>query len=419
MNTNQLIKWLVLLLVVIGPVAGFASGDTLVNFRVYEGQRGAEKTTGSVVASYDLKPIFVGNIFPSSGVTKEKDELKRIFNLKGVSLVTRSQWGWKTGQTGSMFKGIVLNGHEFRLSLELLKEADSFNLKVVESAKSGERSLLETELVLPQQKTAVFGFEDSAGKPYFISFRREADESVIPDDMEAETTPPKLLKRVMPELPKLVDKYPVQGSVVIKLIIDRKGNVRQALMIKGHPIFRQPSLKAVEQWKYRPFMVNGKPEPATLTVMFQYSVHGDIKVREKYSKIPRVEEGIPSIWPTKGYLTSPMGWRKHPITGKRHFHKGQDIATKAGSKVLASASGEVKFAGTKDTRGNTVIIDHKTGYVTVYGQLKSYTVKKGDKVKRGQVIGYVGMSGQATGPHLHYEVHYDGEPVNPMDLIFN
>jgi len=303
MNTKQLRLWIVSIMVLGLPAAVTAAGDTLVNFRVYEGQRGTERTVDSVVASYDLKPLFVGNILPSSGMTKEKDELKRIFNLGSIRLVTRSQWGWKTGQGGTLYKGIVLNGHEFRLSLELLKEADSFNLKIVEAAKTGERSLLETELVLPQQKAAVFGFEDSAGKPYFISFRRETDEAVIPEMAVAETMQPRLIHRVMPVLPELVGKEPVQGDVIIEAAINPKGRVIHARIVKGHPVLRQPSLEAVKQWKYSPFIVNGKPEPATLTVVFNYSVHGDITVKEKRNKIPSVEVGIPSIWPTKGYLT--------------------------------------------------------------------------------------------------------------------
>lgn len=419
MNTMQLIKWLVLLLVASAPLTGFASGDTLVSFRVYEGRRGVEKTTGTVVATYDLKPLFVGNIFPSTCVAKEKDELKRIFNLGGIRVVARSQWGWKTGEAGTLFKGIVLNGYEFRLSLELLKKADSFNLKVVESAKTGERSLLETELVLPQRKTAVFGFEDSAGKPYFISFRRETDESVIPDDAVAEPMQPTLIHRVIPELPTLVSKHPVQGNVIINAIIGPKGNVIHTRFLKGHPLLRQPSLAAVKKWKYSPFIVNGKPEPAAITIVFNYTVSGDITVKEKQDGHATMLKNIPSIWPTKGYLTSPMGWRKHPVTGKRSYHKGQDIATKAGSDVLAAGGGEVVFAGRKGDLGNIVVIDHKNGYVSHYAQLKSYTVKKGDKVNRGHVIGYVGMSGNATGPHLHYEVHLDGEPVNPLNMIFD
>jgi murein DD-endopeptidase MepM/ murein hydrolase activator NlpD len=127
----------------------------------------------------------------------------------------------------------------------------------------------------------------------------------------------------------------------------------------------------------------------------------------------------PSIWPTKGYLTSPLGYRIHPLTGKKDFHNGQDIATQYGNKVVATADGVVLVSEHWDYLGNLIIIDHGFGFTTRYGHLASFNVKEGDRVKRFQVIGYVGNTGRSSAPHLHYEVRYFGKPLNPMNFIID
>jgi len=128
---------------------------------------------------------------------------------------------------------------------------------------------------------------------------------------------------------------------------------------------------------------------------------------------------IPSVWPTKGYLTSPFGERIHPFTGKESFHNGQDIATQYGNRVQAPANGIVLVAEYQDYYGYLLVIDHGFGFTTRYGHLSSFAVKEGDRVKRFQTIGYVGNSGRSSAPHLHYEVRYFGKPLNPMNFIID
>ena len=127
----------------------------------------------------------------------------------------------------------------------------------------------------------------------------------------------------------------------------------------------------------------------------------------------------PSLWPIRGYLTDAFGWRTNPITGKRQFHTGQDIATQLGNKVIATADGFVLITEHTPVMGKLIHIDHGHGFATRYGHLASYNVKEGDRVKRGQVIGYVGSTGRSTAPHLHYEVIYMGKNVNPMHYIID
>ena len=125
----------------------------------------------------------------------------------------------------------------------------------------------------------------------------------------------------------------------------------------------------------------------------------------------------PSIWPTRGWVTSGFGFRKSPFTGLREKHEGWDIAARNGAPVLTTADGVVVVEGREYGYGNLVEIDHGYGLVTRYGHNSKHLVKVGDRVKRGQVVVLVGNTGRSTGPHLHYEVLLNGVPVNPKNYI--
>ncbi len=128
--------------------------------------------------------------------------------------------------------------------------------------------------------------------------------------------------------------------------------------------------------------------------------------------IRTVESSTPDIWPVVGIITSDFGWRR--IRGRRDFHAGVDIGAPYGSKVVASAPGYVLFAGWIRGYGNTVIIYHSYGFVTLYAHMSSIEVKRGERVAKNRIIGYVGSSGRTTGPHLHYEVIKYGIRQNPI-----
>ena len=125
----------------------------------------------------------------------------------------------------------------------------------------------------------------------------------------------------------------------------------------------------------------------------------------------------PSIWPTRGWVTSGFGFRKSPFTGLREKHEGWDIAARNGAPVRSTADGVVVVEGREYGYGNLVEIDHGYGLVTRYGHNSKHFVKVGDRVKRGQVVTLVGNTGRSTGPHLHYEVLLNGVPVNPKNYI--
>ena len=125
----------------------------------------------------------------------------------------------------------------------------------------------------------------------------------------------------------------------------------------------------------------------------------------------------PQYWPVTGPITGPFGERSDPFNGEGAFHAGVDISSTYGQQVLAPADGDVTFADFFNGYGRMITIDHGHGVTTRYGHLSGFTVVEGQHVQRGQVIGYVGMSGRSTGPHLHYEVRINDTPVNPTKYL--
>lgn len=128
-------------------------------------------------------------------------------------------------------------------------------------------------------------------------------------------------------------------------------------------------------------------------------------------------ESLPSLWPARGLVASGFGVRLSPFTDTKVFHRGLDIVATKESPARAAAGGRVVRSGFESLYGNLVVIDHGNGYRTVYAHLAEKAVAEGDTVQKGDVIGKVGETGRTTGPHLHYEVHVNGLPVNPIRFL--
>jgi len=133
---------------------------------------------------------------------------------------------------------------------------------------------------------------------------------------------------------------------------------------------------------------------------------------------PQIDRStVPSLWPVRGQITAGFGQRMDPFSGEGAFHPGVDISVPFGTRVEAAADGIVLEAGRESGYGNEILIDHGFGLTTKYGHLSKIFVVVGQELKRGQVIGLVGMTGKTTGPHLHYEVHIHDLPVNPTRYL--
>jgi murein DD-endopeptidase MepM/ murein hydrolase activator NlpD len=145
-----------------------------------------------------------------------------------------------------------------------------------------------------------------------------------------------------------------------------------------------------------------------------------IKLANEKSKLLAA---IPAIQPVRNEnlkaIASGFGYRSDPFTKVRKFHEGMDFSAKTGTPIYASGDGVVtKADNTASGYGNHIVINHGFGYETLYGHLSKYKVKRGQRVKRGDVIGYVGSTGRSEAPHLHYEVHKGGKVVNPLNFYY-
>lgn len=143
------------------------------------------------------------------------------------------------------------------------------------------------------------------------------------------------------------------------------------------------------------------------------------KGQEEANNAPAPESGGGSwLKPTRyTRVSSPYGWRIHPVYGDRRFHNGVDLSASSGTPIYASRSGKVVIAQYSSSAGYYVTIDHQDGFQSKYLHMTHYIVSKGDYVTAGQVIGYVGSTGVSTGPHLHFTITYKGEYVNPANYI--
>ena len=159
-------------------------------------------------------------------------------------------------------------------------------------------------------------------------------------------------------------------------------------------------------------------EKLSREVNLELSSYGAIynKVQEDIKRIAM----IPSLRPVEeGYLNSTFGYRMDPIDNVKRFHQGQDITVKTGSPIYAPADGVVKRAYYAGGFGNHIKLEHGSGYTTLFAHLSKIKVKHGQKVKRGEIIGLTGNTGRSTAPHLHYEIHHNGKPQNPLDYFFS
>jgi murein DD-endopeptidase MepM/ murein hydrolase activator NlpD len=121
--------------------------------------------------------------------------------------------------------------------------------------------------------------------------------------------------------------------------------------------------------------------------------------------------------PIDGKISSAYGWRPDPFSGEEKFHSGVDIAARSGQEIYPAKKGQVVFSGFLQGYGNTVVIDHGDGFISKYGHNMTNLVSVGDEVDCSQVIALVGSTGNSTGPHLHFEVQYQGKKINPLGLL--
>ncbi len=418
-----LVYLLALLSLVFNTLLYSQEKDILIGLKLYQGKRNVKDKIPDVVSSFSLKPFYSGGIVSEDSYRQERDEIKRIFQLKDLAEIAKTNWGWGKEEERKHEFNVAVNGKSFTIHTEL-KEKSTFKIEI--KMKKGEKwsSLFNSGVILPQQKSMVFGFDDPEKKTYFLSISRGLDRNIGYVKQKKsfwidKNEIPKIKKYVKPELSEEIKKKGRGGLVLAIALINEKGRVVSVKQIKGTPILIQSVKDAVMQWEYEPYILNGKAVPVKFTVGVEFNFQND-KRWVINPVLKNIGKCVPSIWPVRGYVTSTFGYRKNPFSGKKEFHRGLDISSRLGYDIHATADGKIKFSGVAGVKGFTIIIDHQNGFETEYQHLyKDLYVKKGDCVVRGQKIAAIGNSGRSTGSHLHYEIRKNGKCINPIKFISN
>jgi TonB family protein len=244
-----------------------------IQLRLYEGLREKGSPSSRVVSSYHLdrtpQNLNVSNI----PVSKELDTLKRVFNLKDVKLITYGNLLIEGKTKGKLSRLFILNQKSIIIQLTLLsREQNQFDLNVAEADKNT-NPLLETKIIIPRNKTAVIGFEDSDKNIYFISFFRTLPGETL---KKKQTHPktykrPLLVKKVNPTYPEEAKKQGIQGIEILQAQIDPSGKIVNIKPLAStHPVLTESAMGAIRQWKYTAGTVSGIPTRVPLTVMVNF-----------------------------------------------------------------------------------------------------------------------------------------------------
>lgn len=223
-------------------------------------------------------------------------------------------------------------------------------------------------------------------------------------------------RQLIEEIEAERDKLEMQKS-------DLEVKKKELVSVKEAQAAQKKELESKKEEKAQLFnelQMEAKEYEKALTELEETSRQLEALIRQMQAKNtgPALGTGI-YTWPTPGYhtITSPFGMRFHPILQTRKLHTGVDIGAPMGADIVAADSGVVIYAGYNGGYGNMIIVDHGNGMSTLYAHMSRFVAGNGEKVSKGQVIGKVGSTGFSTGPHLHFEVRKDGNPVDPMGYI--
>ena len=181
--------------------------------------------------------------------------------------------------------------------------------------------------------------------------------------------------------------------------------------------------KALENYNFSKLMVETTKKIDILSKEIYVQSKSYDELTKAVNSKGKMMASIPAIQPIDGRKLrgsiSGFGFRMHPIYKIRKMHVGMDFTAPIGTPIYATGDGVIVAAGVERGYGNRIMINHSYGYVTKYAHMSRFKVKKGQKIKRGDVIGYVGNTGASTGPHCHYEVYKNGKTINPINFFFN
>jgi TonB family protein len=259
-----------------------------LQMRILQGGREKPYIPNRPVTSSFLEFLTFANFEDEANVATD-EQIKKVFNLTNISLLTEASLVWEKGKTGRAFHMFRINGQEYLVMVTpgRLPERNHFHIQVFEQSAANKASLLDTEFSLPDKSAAVFGFEDTKLKSYFITLRvaRWLGEpaaagqtvggvsgGVLPAMLKTgeKVMPPKLIKQVDPTYPAEAKKAGVEGAVIAEATTDTYGRVASVKILKSIPLLDQAAIDALKQWVYEPMIINGKPQSVTFTVTMQF-----------------------------------------------------------------------------------------------------------------------------------------------------
>lgn len=269
----------------------------IFSMRLYEAISKEKASTfkpGVSTASY-VETAFVGNVFSEEDLQKEKQKLKRVFNVSDVKLKIQTHWIYIYGYPPKIYRIFQKNGSTISMLLTKKEKKDTFRIEVFDGRKSkNKKGLLDTEIILPEKHTVIYGYKDLKNKAYFLSFHREADVKNVGTKEAAEQIlvstqyKSELEHYVRPVYPKDAIEKGIEGRVTLKADIDHKGNVKNIKEINGPLHLQQAVIDAVRQWKYQPPKPDIKADP--LPVPFTVFVSFDLP-EEKESNSIKMQPG--------------------------------------------------------------------------------------------------------------------------------
>ena len=274
------------------PGAALAASAFELKMRILEGRREKSSAASRPVTSSFLEFQAFTN-FETEEDKATDEQIAKVFSIKDLGLLTEAALVWEKGKTEKAFHLFRINGGEYMVMVTpgRLPERNQFHIEVFEQGAAKKASLLDTEFSLPDRAAAVFGFEDTKLKSYFITLRvaRWLGEPAAPGEAAAgaaggvaggiltptvvdKVKPPKLIKEVKPVYPEAARKAGVEGVVILEATTDTYGRVASVKVLRGDPLLGQAAVDALEQWVYEPMVIDGKPKPVVFTVTMRFTL---------------------------------------------------------------------------------------------------------------------------------------------------
>jgi TonB family protein len=302
------------LVYVISGTQSPAADSWVLKMRIFEvpGKGGSEPVK-AVTSSY-LKYSLTATIKTEYDLAEEMKQIQKTFNYPDVKLLTEADFSWKRNDRSRAFHIFRLDGREYLVLITPVDVARklTFRIEVNEQGEKTKSNLLDTEFSIPEKNIGVFGFEDSKGNVYFLSFRATGwtpslggavggvmggvvggtiggyvGEVEAPIRAMGEIKPPKLIKQVDPRYPEIARQAFVEGSVILEAQTDIYGRVRDIKVLRSIPLLDQAAIDAVRQWVYEPMIIDGKPRGVIFTTTVRF------ELKDKVAKAEALKEGAP------------------------------------------------------------------------------------------------------------------------------